>query len=70
MFVQVKDERIASLETENAMLYLKLAQLRGALQHTRQESVELHEQFEDEAKFRKSVAESAVKLKRELDVRV
>ena len=26
-FFQAKDERIASLETENAMLYLKLAQV-------------------------------------------
>lgn len=65
---RVKDERIASLETENAMLYLKLAQLRGALQHTRQESVELHQQFEDESKFRKHVGESAIKLKKDLDL--
>lgn len=50
------------------MLYLKLAQLRGALQHTRQESIEIHEQFEDESRFRKSVAESACKFKQELDV--
>lgn len=50
------------------MLYLKLAQLRGSLQHTRQESVELHEQFEEESRFRKSVAESAVRFKNELDV--
>ncbi|CAG2201952.1 KIF25 [Mytilus edulis] len=64
---RVKDERIGSLETENAMLYLKLAQLRGALQHTRQESIEIHEQFEDESRFRKSVAESACKFKQELD---
>ncbi|CAC5376241.1 KIF25 [Mytilus coruscus] len=64
---RVKDERIGSLETENAMLYLKLAQLRGALQHTRQESIEIHEQFEDESRFRKSVAESAFKFKQELD---
>lgn len=26
-FFQAKDERVASLETENAMLYLKLAQV-------------------------------------------
>lgn len=65
---RIKDERIASLETENAMLYLKLAQLRGALQHTRQESVELHQQFEDESKFRKHVGESAIKLKKDLDL--
>lgn len=65
---RIKDERIASLETENAMLYLKLAQLRGALQHTRQESVELHQQFEDESRFRKHVGESAIKLKKDLDL--
>lgn len=64
---RVKDERITSLETENAMLYLKLAQLRGALQHTRQESVELHEQFEEEGRFRKSVSESAMRFRNELD---
>ncbi|KAL3882040.1 hypothetical protein ACJMK2_028420 [Sinanodonta woodiana] len=62
-----KDERIAALETENAMLYLKLAQLRSMLQSTREEVSVLQSQYETELQFKQSVAESAFKFKQELD---
>ncbi|KAJ8315077.1 hypothetical protein KUTeg_007227 [Tegillarca granosa] len=62
-----KDERIHALETENAMLYLKLAQLRGVIQKNHEDTSRLNSQYEGEQKFRKSVAETAFKLKRELD---
>ena len=68
-FYQAKDERIAQLETENAMLYLKLAQLHGTLQSSREENTDLNTQYEDEKKFRKAVAETAVKLRAEINVR-
>lgn len=67
-FIQAKDERIHALETENAMLYLKLAQLRGVIQKNNEDASKLNSQYEGEQKFRKSVAETACKLKRELDV--
>ena len=69
VFFQVKDERIAALETENAMLYLKLAQLRGSLQGSREEVSGLQSQYESETKFRQTVIESTLKFKQELDVR-
>ena len=64
----MKDERITALETENAMLYLKLAQLRGSLQGSREEVSGLQQQYESETKFRQTVIESALKFKQELDV--
>lgn len=64
---RVKDERIAALETENAMLYLKLAQLRGSLQGSREEVSGLQSQYESETKFRQTVIESTLKFKQELD---
>lgn len=65
---QTKDERIAALETENAMLYLKLAQMRSNLQCSREEVSGLQSQYEGETKFRQNVFESALKLKQELEV--
>ncbi|KAK3098485.1 hypothetical protein FSP39_019927 [Pinctada imbricata] len=49
------------------MLYLKLAQLHGTLQSSREENTDLNTQYEDEKKFRKSVADTAIRLKREID---
>ena len=68
IFLQAKDERISALETENAMLYLKLAQLRGSLQSSREEVAGLHSQYESETKFRQTVIEKTLKFKQELDV--
>ena len=57
-----------ALETENAMLYLKLAQMRGNLQSSREEVSGLQSQYEGETKFRQNVMESALKFKQELEV--
>lgn len=66
---KAKDERIVSLETENAMLYLKLAQMRSNLQCSREEVSGLQSQYEGETKFRQNVLESALKFKQELEVK-
>ena len=65
---QSKDERIAQLETENSMLYLKLAQLHGAVQTARHERSVLSEQVEAESSFRQDVSDRASVLQRELEV--
>ena len=68
LLLQTKDERIVALETENAMLYLKLAQMRSNLQSSREEVSGLQSQYEGETKFRQNVMESALKFKQELEV--
>ncbi|XP_048769438.2 kinesin-like protein KIF25 isoform X2 [Ostrea edulis] len=65
--LRTKDERIAQLETENSMLYLKLAQLHGTVQTARQENASLNGQVESEQHFRSNVSETAFKLQRELE---
>lgn len=65
---QSKDERIAQLETENSMLYLKLAQLHGAVQTARHERSVLSEQVEVESSFRQDISGRASVLQRELEV--
>lgn len=65
---QAKDERIVSLETENAMLYLKLAQLRSNLQSSREEVSGLQSQYDNETQFRQNVIDSALRFKQELEV--
>ncbi|XP_061193332.1 kinesin-like protein KIF25 isoform X2 [Saccostrea echinata] len=65
--IRAKDERVAQLETENAMLYLKLAQLHGTVQSVRQENSSLNEQVESEQQFRNGVSGTAIKLHRELE---
>ncbi|XP_033740152.1 kinesin-like protein KIF25 [Pecten maximus] len=65
--MRTKDERISTLETENAMLYLKLAQLRGTLQTNREDMSGLQNQFDSEQKFRKSIAQYATKLKHDVN---
>lgn len=66
--LQTKEERIAQLETENAMLYLKLAQLHGTVQSVRQENSSLNDHVESEQTFRKDVSDKASVLQRELEV--
>ncbi|XP_045196502.2 kinesin-like protein KIF25 isoform X2 [Mercenaria mercenaria] len=65
--LRAKNERIISLETENAMLYLKLAQLRSNLQSSREEVSGLQLSYDGETKFRQNVIESALKFKQELE---
>ncbi|XP_062585616.1 kinesin-like protein KIF25 isoform X1 [Saccostrea cucullata] len=65
--IHAKDERVAQLETENAMLYLKLAQLHGTVQSVRQENSSLNGQVESEQQFRSDVSGTAIKLHRELE---
>ncbi|XP_069101580.1 kinesin-like protein KIF25 isoform X2 [Argopecten irradians] len=65
--MRTKDERISTLETENAMLYLKLAQLRGSLQKNREDMSGLQNQCDSEQKFRKTIAQSATKLKQDVN---
>ncbi|XP_052808356.1 kinesin-like protein KIF25 isoform X2 [Mya arenaria] len=65
--LRTRDERIASLETENAMLYLKLAQLRSNLQYSREEVSGFQSQYESETKFRQNVIDSALRFKQELE---
>lgn len=65
--LRAKDERIVSLETENAMLYLKLAQLRSNLQSSREEVSGLQSQYDSETRFRQNVIESSLKFKQDLE---
>lgn len=65
--IRTKEERIAQLETENAMLYLKLAQLHGTVQSVRQENSSLSDHVESEQTFRKDVSDKASVLQRELE---
>lgn len=66
--IRTKEERIAQLETENAMLYLKLAQLHGTVQSVRQENSSLNDHVESEQTFRKDVSDKASVLQRELEI--
>ncbi|XP_071114038.1 kinesin-like protein KIF25 [Haliotis cracherodii] len=63
-----KQERIASLETENAMLYLKLAQLRGEVQSSREGLTDVAAKYDAERRFRSQVSEKASKFKQEIDL--
>ncbi|GFN80900.1 kinesin-like protein kif25 [Plakobranchus ocellatus] len=58
-----KDEHIAHLETENAMLYLKLAQLRGDVREAKQEASLSVAGLEHGATFKANVKEKAFKLR-------
>ncbi|KAK6170341.1 hypothetical protein SNE40_018754 [Patella caerulea] len=62
-----KDERIAGLETENGMLYLKLAQLRSELQSSREELSTVKHKYSEEKQFRSQVSSKAQKFKHEID---
>ncbi|XP_067674970.1 kinesin-like protein KIF25 [Haliotis asinina] len=63
-----KQERIASLETENAMLYLKLAQLRGEVQSSREQLTDVTTKYESERRFRSQVSDKASKFKQEIEL--
>ncbi|CAG5135954.1 unnamed protein product [Candidula unifasciata] len=58
--LQRKNERIVSLETENAMLYLKLAQLRGDVRSARQEAMLSSAELEDSEQFKEEVVQKTV----------
>lgn len=51
--LRAREERIVALETENAMLYLKLAQCQGSVRSCRLESTHLRRLFDEEKGFRK-----------------
>lgn len=52
--LRAREERIVALETENAMLYLKLAQCQGSVRSCRLESTHLRRLFDEEQGFRKN----------------
>lgn len=52
--LRAREERIVALETENAMLYLKLAQCQGSVRSCRHESTHFRRLFDEEQSFRKS----------------
>ncbi|XP_005104593.1 kinesin-like protein KIF25 isoform X2 [Aplysia californica] len=57
-----KDERIASLETENAMLYLKLANLRGEVSSAKEEASASNAVLETGDRFKMNVKQRAGQL--------
>ncbi|KAL4233882.1 negative regulation of mitotic centrosome separation [Mactra antiquata] len=65
--LRTRDEKVASLETENAMLYLKLAQLRSNLQSSREEVSGLQAHYDDETQFRQNVIDSAMKFRQDIE---
>ena len=65
---QARDERVAGLETENAMLYLKLAQLRGQLQSSRSDANAAEDASDRHAMFRTHVMTRTGELRREVQV--
>lgn len=52
--LRAREERIVALETENAMLYLKLAQCQGSVRSCRHESTHFRRLFDEEKSFRKN----------------
>ncbi|ESO93373.1 hypothetical protein LOTGIDRAFT_232780 [Lottia gigantea] len=62
-----RDEQIASLETENGMLYLKLTQVQKELQMTREEKTVVTQKYNEEKKFRNQVSTKASKFKDEIE---
>ncbi|XP_048577649.1 kinesin-like protein KIN-14H isoform X5 [Nematostella vectensis] len=56
--MQAREERIVALETENAMLYLKLAECQGTVRSSRYESSHFRRLFEAEEGFKKNVTKS------------
>lgn len=52
--LRAREERIVALETENAMLYLKLAQCQGSVRSCRHESTHYRRLFDEEKGFRKN----------------
>ncbi|XP_076445577.1 kinesin-like protein KIF25 [Babylonia areolata] len=64
--LRARDERVASLETENAMLYLKLAQLRGQLQSSRTDANAAEDASDKHRAFRTHVMTRTGELRREV----
>ncbi|XP_031549926.1 kinesin-like protein KIF25 isoform X2 [Actinia tenebrosa] len=64
--LRAREERIVALETENAMLYLKLAECQGSVRTSRFESSHFRRLFEAETGFRSNVKKSCKSLKKEL----
>ncbi|EDO42043.1 predicted protein [Nematostella vectensis] len=56
--LRAREERIVALETENAMLYLKLAECQGTVRSSRYESSHFRRLFEAEEGFKKNVTKS------------
>eukprot|EP00795_Rhopilema_esculentum_P017163 gene17163-8705_t len=54
--LRAREERIIALETENAMLYLKLAQCQGNVRSTRKETTHIRRLYDDNEKFRNNVS--------------
>ena len=65
---QRKDERITSLETENAMLYLKLAQLRSEVSSTREAASSSNALLESGDQFKANVKQKALQFCQEAQV--
>jgi len=61
-----REERIVGLETENAMLYLKLAQCQGNVRSTRKETTHIKRLYEDNEKFRNAVSRDIHKFHSEV----
>ncbi|XP_070568973.1 kinesin-like protein KIF25 isoform X3 [Ptychodera flava] len=64
--VRAKDERITALETENAMLYLKLAQLQGAIRNTKEETSHMRRLHTADKKFKDNLAYNLVTVNRQI----
>ncbi|XP_077976989.1 kinesin-like protein KIF25 isoform X2 [Glandiceps talaboti] len=64
--VRGKDERITALETENAMLYLKLAQLQGAIRNTKEETGHMKRLFAADKKLKDNLAHQLLAVNRQI----
>ncbi|XP_078659251.1 kinesin-like protein KIF25 [Branchiostoma floridae x Branchiostoma belcheri] len=66
--IRQRDERIAALETENAMLYLKLAQCQGSAQHERQKSTRLLQMIKLDHDYKERVSQELIDLSKQVKV--
>ncbi|XP_006813304.1 kinesin-like protein KIF25 [Saccoglossus kowalevskii] len=64
--VRSKDERITALETENAMLYLKLAQLQGNIRNTKEETGHMKRVHAADQKFKNRLSHNLITLNRQI----
>eukprot|EP00794_Sanderia_malayensis_P000444 gene444-1085_t len=64
--LRAREERIVALETENAMLYLKLAQCQGNVRSTRKETTHVRRLYDDNEKFKSNIGKQLVKLCRDV----
>ncbi|XP_028414826.1 kinesin-like protein KIF25 [Dendronephthya gigantea] len=56
--LRAREERIVALETENAMLYLKLADCQGSLHHCKSEASHLRRLYQNELKSNNNVSKN------------